>query len=73
MSARSFRVVHDHLKDLDIGCGIGALTLELAKRSGQIVGVDISDESLRIAREAAQRATSMLCGLNAASAVSHSG
>jgi SAM-dependent methyltransferase len=37
---------------LDVPCGLGRLTLELAARGYRLTGVDISQESLRHAREA---------------------
>ena len=36
---------------IDLGCGIGELTRELAEVSGRIVGVDASPRSIAIARE----------------------
>ncbi len=36
---------------LDIGCGTGMMTRELAEGGGNIVGVDISKESIRVAHE----------------------
>jgi SAM-dependent methyltransferase len=36
---------------LDVGCGTGMITRELADKGGNIVGVDISDESIRVAKE----------------------
>lgn len=38
---------------LDIGCGVGSLAIELAGMSSEVVGIDISSESLRLARETA--------------------
>lgn len=38
---------------IDIGCGIGTLSVELAHRASRVLGVDISNESIRLAREAA--------------------
>lgn len=38
-------------KALDLGCGTGNYTLELYKRGFEVVGVDISEEMLRIARK----------------------
>ena len=43
---------------LDLGCGTGKMTIELAKRGYDMTGVDISVEMLDIARDAAQS-----CGL----------
>jgi len=37
---------------LDIGCGIGRLTRALSSRAANVVGVDVSDEMVRQAREA---------------------
>ncbi len=39
---------------LDLACGTGSLTLELAKRGYEMIGADISFEMLEIAREKAQ-------------------
>ncbi|KAF2168513.1 hypothetical protein M409DRAFT_53176 [Zasmidium cellare ATCC 36951] len=41
---------------LDIGCGIGSITIDLAQRvpKGCVVGLDISEESIKTARAAAQ-------------------
>ncbi len=36
---------------LEIGCGLGRLMLPLAARFGEIHGVDVSDEMVRLARE----------------------
>jgi SAM-dependent methyltransferase len=44
---------------LDIGCGSGATSLEIARRvgaSGGVVGVDLSPQLLRLARERARQA-----------------
>ena len=38
---------------LDLGCGTGSMTLELAKRGYDMTGVDLSVEMLDIARERA--------------------
>lgn len=39
---------------LDLGCGTGRMTLELARRGYDMTGVDISPEMLDIARESAE-------------------
>ncbi len=44
---------------LDLGCGTGSMTLELARRGYDMTGVDYSPEMLDIARSAAER-----CGLS---------
>ena len=41
---------------LDLGCGTGRMTLELAKRGYDMTGVDYSVEMLDIAREEAEKA-----------------
>ena len=43
------------LKILDIGCGTGRHSIELAKRGYNITGVDLSDSMLQKAKENAQR------------------
>ena len=40
---------------LDLGCGTGSMTLELARRGYDMTGIDISPEMLNIARERAER------------------
>jgi len=35
---------------LEIGCSIGVLTAQLAERSGRVVGIDVSDRALALAR-----------------------
>ena len=41
---------------LDLGCGTGSMTLELARRGYDMTGVDISVEMLDVARERAEHA-----------------
>ncbi len=41
---------------LDLGCGTGKMTLELAERGYDMTGVDYSAEMLDVAREAAEKA-----------------
>jgi 2-polyprenyl-3-methyl-5-hydroxy-6-metoxy-1,4-benzoquinol methylase len=43
-------------KAIDFGCGVGRLILPMAKRSGQITGVDISENMLKEGRINAQNA-----------------
>ena len=40
---------------LDLGCGTGKMTLELARRGYDMTGVDYSPEMLGVAREDAER------------------
>ena len=40
---------------LDLGCGTGKMTLELARRGYDMTGIDYSPEMLDIAREAAEK------------------
>ncbi len=40
---------------LDIGCGSGRLTIELAKRGAQVVGIDFSSNMLDLAKALARR------------------
>lgn len=44
----------DHIRVLDIGCGGGILTEEFARLNCQVTGIDISAESIQVAREHAQ-------------------
>ena len=37
-------------KVLDIGCGIGALAYDIANKAGYVVGIDINEELIRIAK-----------------------
>lgn len=41
---------------LDIGCGSGVYSIELAKRGGQVTGLDFSEPMLSIARDGARTA-----------------
>jgi ubiquinone/menaquinone biosynthesis C-methylase UbiE len=44
---------------LDVGCGGGQLTVAMARvagPTGRVVGIDIDDEALELARQAAKRA-----------------
>lgn len=41
---------------LDLGCGSGRMTVELARRGYDMIGVDAAPEMLAVAREAAERA-----------------
>ena len=36
---------------LDIGCGNGALTFDIAKKAAEVVGIDLNEKNIRIARE----------------------
>lgn len=42
------------MKILDIGCGTGNFSIKLAKMGCKVVGIDISDEMLNIAKEKAE-------------------
>ena len=42
-------------KALDFGCGVGRLTLAMAKRCGQVTGIDISEKMLELARNNVDR------------------
>jgi SAM-dependent methyltransferase len=45
--------VPDGARCLDVGCGGGDVSLELAARGGRVMGVDVDEEKLAIAREEA--------------------
>ena len=58
----SFRFCYGYLKDkcqnkkfLDYGCGNGVHSIFPAKRGAEVIGVDLSEPSLKIARERAAR------------------
>lgn len=36
---------------LDIGCGFGALTFDLAQKANKVIGIDLSKENIKIAKE----------------------
>lgn len=38
-------------KILDVGCGYGAFSFEIAKKGGQVIGVDSCEQSLKIAKK----------------------
>lgn len=40
-----------HSRILDVGCGNGSVALEFAKRGHSVVGIDLADAGIRIARQ----------------------
>lgn len=42
------------LKVLDVGCGVGSLSLYLAAQGADVTGIDVSKRAIRIATQAAQ-------------------
>jgi 2-polyprenyl-3-methyl-5-hydroxy-6-metoxy-1,4-benzoquinol methylase len=44
-----------HSRILDVGCGNGSVALEFAKRGYSIVGIDLADAGIRIARQSCPR------------------
>ena len=42
--------IKNNSKVLDIGCGIGALAYDIANKAGYVVGIDINEELIRIAK-----------------------
>src|SRR5262245_34117914 len=50
--------VTEGMRCLDVGCGLGAVTLELARRvgpAGQAVGIDLDEPVLELARQDAEQ------------------
>lgn len=48
---------------LDIGCGNGALTYDVAKKAGQVVGIDLNEKSISLARQRYSRENiEYICG-----------
>jgi 2-polyprenyl-3-methyl-5-hydroxy-6-metoxy-1,4-benzoquinol methylase len=43
----------EHKRVLDLGCGVGRLTVWLARKAQHVTGVDISEEMIRVAQSAA--------------------
>ena len=43
--------VNSEDKVLDIGCGNGALTFEIAKKAKKVVGIDLDEKNIKIARK----------------------
>jgi len=69
---RRLRRVHEHLRPLlargprsalDVGCGLGITTGWLAARVPRVVGVDISQRAVRVARQLHPRASFEVCAL----------
>ncbi len=48
-------MLHSHSQVLDIGCGPGRYSIEFAKKSKQVVGIDISAKMIEYAQENAHR------------------
>ena len=46
---------------LDFGCGVGRVTLPLARRVDAVVAIDIADSMLSVARELLERNGSPMC------------
>lgn len=56
IARRTARIIFEYLKTekgkfLDVGCSFGTYTFALAKRSNQVIGLDIDKESLKVAKE----------------------
>ena len=58
LTAKIFETIERHYSEsfrpkraLDFGCGVGRLLIPLSKRCEQVVGVDVSETMLEIARE----------------------
>ena len=49
------------LKIIDIGCGTGRHSIELAKRGYQVIGIDLSESQLKRAQEKAKEAGVTIC------------
>ena len=48
---------------LDIGCGNGALTHDVAEKAGQVVGIDLNEKSISLARQRYSRGNiEYICG-----------
>src|SRR5713226_689360 len=57
--AENFRIVRDsirgqNLKILEIGCGTGFMSLELARMGHNVVGIDSNENIIRVARRTMQ-------------------
>ena len=51
-----FRLVNSHvsghkLRILEVGCGRGYLSLELARRGHDLLGIDVNEETIKIAKQ----------------------
>jgi SAM-dependent methyltransferase len=55
---------------LDVGCGVGRWSIELANRGNRVVGLDVSETMVTLARQNAQQAR-VDCEFAAGSVVSH--
>ena len=49
----------DRTSVLDMGCGVGILTTKLAEVSGRVIGIDISGESIGLARQHASKSSNV--------------
>jgi ubiquinone biosynthesis O-methyltransferase len=47
--------VQKGMKVLDVGCGTGNFSIKLAKMGCEVIGIDISDEMLKVAKDKAKR------------------
>ena len=49
--ARRMASVRPHGLALDLGCGTGKQTILLARRAGRVIGIDISEQMIGVARK----------------------
>lgn len=47
---------HDHMRILDLFCGIGTFSLPFAKIANELIGIELVEQSIRSAKENAQNA-----------------
>ena len=56
--------IHSGMRVLDVGCGLGALAVEFSRRGCDVVGIDLDEHNLEVARRAYPNIRFVHCAAN---------